>query len=204
MGADPGGELFADSAIPLLDYVSGVWARAFAQEEDKVFMTGADTTQPKGLRAETLSGESQAGATLVADDLIALYYSLPVQYRNRATWIMHNDAIAAIRTLKYAADSRYVWTDGLENATPTILGRPVIEQNDIPTNLGVGTNETEIFFGDLSFYLIGDREEMGVESTTVGAGAFKKHQVAFKAWERIDGRLGLTDAFRLLDAVVPA
>jgi hypothetical protein len=42
---------------------------------------------------------------------------------------------------------------------------------------------------------------MGVETTTVGAGAFERHQVAFKVWERIDGQLGLTDGFRKLTAV---
>lgn len=77
----------------------------------------------------------------------------------------------------------------------------MIEQNDIPTNLGAGTDESEVFFGDLSHYLIGDREEMGVEFTTTGAGAFEYHQVAFKCWERIDGRVGLTGAFVELTGV---
>jgi hypothetical protein len=32
-------------------------------------------------------------------------------------------------------------------------------------------------------------------------GAPETHQVAFKTWERIDGLLGLTDAFRKLTAI---
>jgi HK97 family phage major capsid protein len=82
--------------------------------------------------------------------------------------------IASIRLLK-DSNGRYVWTDGFADAAPTLLGRPVIEQNDIRTNLGAGTNASEIYFGDLSYYLIGDRQEIGVETTTVNAGAFEDH-----------------------------
>ena len=194
-------ELFADSAIGILDYLSTVWARSFAQEEDRVFTVGTGTGQPKGLNQYSIT--SVTAASTLADTAIALFYALPVQYRRRASFAMHNSAFATLRGEKDGgATGGYVWTERLADAAPTILGRPVIEINDLPTNLGAGTDESEIYFGDFSYYLIGDREEMGVETTTVGAGAFENHQVAFKAWERIDGKLGLTDAFRKAQMVV--
>lgn len=194
-------ELFADATVNIVDYVARVFARTFALEEDKKFMTGTGTGEPKGLRQYTISQAlAQAGANLASDDVIKLFYTLPVQYRSRAVFIMHNSIIKLVRLLK-DSQGRYLWTDGLNDAPATILGRPVLEQNDIPTNLGGGTNESEIWFGDLSYYLLGDREEMGVETTTVGAGAFENHQVAIKLWERIDGQLGVTDAFSKMTAV---
>lgn len=193
-------ELFEDASVNIVDYVASIFAREFAEEEDTVFMAGDGVGKPKGIRTYTITSTAQAGANLAADDFVKLFYSLPVQYRDRATWIMPNGGFQLIRLLKDTT-GRYLWTDGFADAAPTLLGRPVIEQNDIPTNLGAGTNETEVFFGDLSYYLIGDREDIGVETTTTGAGAFENHQVAFKTWERIDGQLGLTDAFRKLTAV---
>lgn len=193
-------ELFADSAIGITDYVTGVFARTFALEEDKKFMTGAGTTEPKGIRTYTIPSVAQAGATLTADDLIAVFYLLPVQYRNRATWIMHNSSVQLVRGLK-DLNGRYLWTDGLAEAGATLMGRPVVEQNDIPTNLGGSTDESEIFIGDLSFYVIGDRQTVEVESTTQGAGTFEKHQVALKMIQRIDGQLTHEESFALLSAV---
>ena len=147
-----------------------------------------------------VSSQVQAGASLVADDVIKLFYLLPVQYRTRASWLIHNSRVQLIRLLK-DTNGRYLWTDGLTDAPATILGRPVLEQNDITTHLGVGVNESEIWLGDLSFYLIGDRQSMEVESTTQGAGTFEKHQVALKLIERIDGQLGMLESFAKLTAV---
>ena len=193
-------ELFGDSAVNLMDFLAGLYGRKFALEEDKKFMTGTGTGEPKGIRQYTLSSLAQAAGSLAADDLIKLFYTLGSQYRNQSTWVLHNNVIRLIRLLK-DSNGRYLWTDGFQDAPATILGRPVVEENDIPTNLGAGTNESEIFFGDLAYYLIGDRQEMTIESTTEGAGTFENHQVAVKVIERVDGQLGLTDPFVKLTAV---
>lgn len=193
-------ELFADTAINLMDFLAGLYGRKFALEEDKKFMTGSGTGEPKGIRQYTLSSIAQAAGSLAADDIIKLFYTLGSQYRTQGAWIMHNNIIRLVRLLK-DSNGRYLWTDGFQEAPATILGRPVLEQNDIPTNLGAGTNESEIYFGDLAYYLIGDRQEMTIESTTEGAGAFENHQVAVKVIERIDGQLGLTDPVVKLTAV---
>lgn len=193
-------ELFADTAINLMDFLAGLYGRKFALEEDKKFMTGTGTGEPKGIRQYTLTSTAQAGANLVGDDLIKQFYSLGSQYRSQAAWVMHNSIVRLVRLLK-DSQGRYLWADGFSDAPSTILGRPVIEQNDIPTNLGAGTNESEVYFGDLAYYLIGDRQEMIIESTTEGAGAFENHQVAVKVIERVDGQLGLTDPFVKLTAV---
>lgn len=194
-------ELFADSAVNLMDYLTTLWGKKFAQAEDTAFMAGAGTTEPTGIRTYTFTQTTpQAGASLVGDDLIDLFYLLPSQYRRNSVWLMNNSIIASVRKL-IDLQGRYLWTDGLGDAPATILGRPVLEQNDIPTNLGTGLDESEIYLGDLSYYMIGDREQMGVETTTQGAGAFENHQVAMKMWERLDGQLALTEGFAQLTAV---
>lgn len=193
-------ELFADSAVNIMDYLTSLWAKKFAEAEDAAFMAGAGTTEPTGIRTYTYTTISQAGANLAADDLIDLFYTLGSQYRRNGYWLMNNSVIASVRKL-VDGQGRYLWTDGLNDAPASILGRPVLEQNDIPTNLGAGTDESEIFFGDLSYYAIGDRQSMAVETTTEGAGAFENHQVAMKMVTRLDGQMTLTEPMVLLDAV---
>jgi HK97 family phage major capsid protein len=106
-----------------------------------------------------------------------LYFTLAEQYRNRAAWLMHNNTIGKLNVLRMTDGAKY-FLELLQSRT--LLGRPVRDINDLPTNLGAGTNESQINFGDLNQYLTGDREEIGVETTTVGAGAFENHQVAFE------------------------
>jgi HK97 family phage major capsid protein len=194
-------EFFADSAVNIMDYLSRLYGRKFAAEEDKKFMTGSGTGEPKGIHQYTVSqAVAQAGANLVANDIKNLFYTLPVQYRDNAVFIMHNTRIQLLDKLQDTT-GRYLWASGLDGRPGTLMGRPVLEQNDLPTNLGAGTNESVIYFGDLNYYLIGDREQMSIETTRDGAGAFETHQVAVKVIERVDGQLSLTDSFAKMTAV---
>jgi HK97 family phage major capsid protein len=194
-------ELFADSRISMIDYINKVFTKAINKEEELVFMAGDGVGKPKGIRTYMITSAAQAGANIAADDIKTLYYDVPSEYREGAVFLLHGDIIEKLDKLKDTT-GRYLWNDGITNGgAATLMGKPVLEMPDIPTNLGAGTNESEIYFGNLETYLIGDREEIGVDTTTVGAGAFENHQVAFKIWERIDGQLGLTDAWRKLTAV---
>lgn len=203
-------QLLADSAVTpeLVDWIINRFSAAIGRSEDAAFMAGDDNEKPKGLRQETFSQTiSQAAASLDADDLINAYYALPIQYRQNAVWIMHDDVAKVIRKLK-DNDGQYIWVDsygrGLRESgeQPALLGRPVLIQNDIPVNLGDGTNESEVYFGDLSYYLIGDRQQVFSEMSTEEGESFAKHRAAVKVGERVDGRLALTESFSVLDSVI--
>ena len=45
-----------------------------------------------------------------------------------------------------------------------------------------------IGFGDLAYYMVADRETLGVESSTETGDAFEKNAVWYKFFERWDGR----------------
>ena len=196
------------AANPKLDVVKllvNAFADVIGAGEDAVIVNGTGTGQPKGFRnvAYTIEAVPQAGASIAADDLIDLYHALPSQYRANASWCMRDSVIQKVRKLKETTTGNYLWTSGLSGAPATILGRPVLEQNDIPGNLGSGSpaNESEIWFGDFKFYILGDAETMSVETTTEGGEAFTKHQVIVKVWEEIDGAIAVENAFRKLTGV---
>lgn len=188
-------ELFADSAINLGDLLVLLFTEAFAREERNVFITGNGSGKPTGLQnASGLTAYAQAGASLVGDDIVDMYHSLPSQYRMNAVWFMHDDVKALVSKLK-DDQNRYLLTDLSQGEPPRLKGRPVIENEYIPTNLGGGGDESLIFFGDPMWYYLFDREMMGVETTTEGGDAFAAHQAWVKVFERFDGKLSLGESF---------
>ena len=203
--------LAANARVDIVALLSKLFAQAFARGEDNAFINGSGVNMPTGLRHTALAGAetggqivsiAQRGASLTGDDLIDLFYTLPSQYRRNATWLVNDSVIGKIRTLKDQI-GQYLWASGFADRPNTILGRPCLEQPWLPVNLGAGSPsvESEIWFGDLSFYYIGDCETMGVESTTTGGTAFRKHQLQIKAWEEIDGKVALADAFAYMTGV---
>lgn len=204
-------QMLDDSAIEedLVNYVMRKFAEAIGRAEDAAFMAGSGAGQPKGIRAYTFGNTlAQAGANLVGDDLIGLYHKLPYQYRTRTdvAWLMHDTVVQKVRSLKDST-GRYLYEAGYggvfttDGVTPRLLGKPILVQNDIPTNLGGGGNTTEVYFGAISYYLIGDRQQIFSEVSTQEGTSFARHMAAVKVGERIDGQLSQTDPIAQLTAV---
>jgi len=80
-----------------------------------------------------------------------------------------------------------------ERLPDTLYGYPYYEQNSLPQN--------RIYFGDWSFYIIGDRQQITVSSTNEGGDAWRRDATEFKAVERVDGRAVLTTPFAYIDNV---
>lgn len=204
-------QLLLDAAVNynLTDWVMMRFAKAIGRAEDTAFMVGSGTGQAKGIRQYTFGHTvAQAGAHLTGDDLISVFHKLPYQYRTQGNpvWLINDSVIGTIRKLK-DSNGQYLYQDGYGQAfqtpggVPNLMGFPVLVQNDIPTNLGAGS-ASEIYFGDLSYYLIGDREQVFSEVSTQEGTSFAQHRAAVKVGERIDGQLATTDGIAQLTAVV--
>jgi HK97 family phage major capsid protein len=204
-------QLLLDSAINtnLTDWVMMRFAKAIGRAEDTAFMVGSGTGQAKGIRQYSFAHTvAQAGLHLTGDDLINVFHQLPYQYRTQGNpvWLINDSVLGIIRKLK-DSNGQYLYTDGYGQAfqtpggVPSLMGFPVLVQNDIPTNLGSGA-ASEIYFGDLSYYLIGDREQIFSEVSTQEGTSFAQHKAAVKVGERLDGQLASTDGIAQLTAVV--
>lgn len=196
-------QLLADAAIneAVQDLLIRIFARALGLAEDTAFMVGTGTGQPKGIRTYTISQSvAQAGASLADSDIVNLQYTLPRQYRANAVFIMRDSVVKLISNLR-STDGKKLHPEIDDRENPMLNGYPVVIQDDIPANLGTGTNESEIYFGDLSFYYIGDRQQVFSEVSTQEGSSFEKHRAAVKVGERLDGQLALTAAFAKMTAV---
>lgn len=178
-------ELVNDASIAVVKLITDMFAKAVSKAEDKAFTTGSGTGQPKGLTQETLRTVDFQGGNLV-DQVNSMYWRLGQAYRDNAAWLMNSRTIEVLTAVK-DNNGAYMIQTPAEGGTPTLKGRPVLEQNDLSSNV--------IFFGDLKTYFIGDREQMAVETSTQEGNTWVRHQVAIKVYERVDGKLALTQGF---------
>ncbi len=191
-------QLLADSRVNIGDFITTLYGRDLGKELDKQFMTGDGSGKPLGIRnAGVTNTVAQAGANLAYGDVVECWHKLPSQYRAGAIWLAHDSIFKLIEKLQTTTNQPIFVGPG-QNLT-SIFGRAILEQQDIPTNLGAGA-ESELWVGDPSYYWIADREEMGLDMSTEAGTAFETHQAWFKLWIRLDGRVTLKDAFAFLSA----
>ena len=189
-------ELLNDSVFDLEAYISREFARRIGTKEEEAFFKGDGTGKPLGLLADTGGadiGVTTTGASITADDVIDLYYSLRVPYRKKAKWIMNDSTVSALRKLK-DQNGQYLWQPSLVAGTPnTILGCEVISSPFMPS---IAAGEKAIAFGDYSYYWIADRQ--GRTFKRLNELFATTGQVGFLGAQRVDGKLILPEAIKVL------
>ena len=190
-------ELLNDSVFDLESYISREFARRIGAKEEEAFFTGDGSGKPLGILAA--SGGAETGITaasataITADELIDLFYSLKSPYRRNAVWVLNDSTIKAIRKLK-DSNGQYLWQPSLTAGTPdTILGRPVRTSAYMPA---IAASAKTIAFGDFSYYWIADRQGRSFKRLNELYAA--TGQVGFLASQRVDGKLILPEAIKVL------
>ena len=190
-------ELLQDSAFDLEKYMNEEFTRRIGDKEEDAYLNGDGSHKPTGIFNGT--GGAQVGVTaasttaITADEVIDLFYSLRAPYRKNAIWILNDDTIKAIRKLKNGAGD-YLWQPALKDGdVPTILGRPYFTSQFAPT---IASGAKVIAFGDFSFYWIGDRQ--GISFKRLNELYAGNGQVGFLASKRLDGKLVLPEAVKVL------
>ena len=190
-------ELLNDSVFDLQSYISREFARRIGAKEEEAFFTGNGTGKPLGVLAATggaETGVTAASSTAVtADELMDLYYSLKSPYRKKSVWVLNDSTIKAIRKLK-DNNGQYLWQPSLVAGTPdTILGRPVKTSAYMPA---IAAGAKTIAFGDFSYYWVADRQGRSFKRLNELYAA--TGQVGFLASQRVDGKLILAEAVKVL------
>ena len=190
-------ELLNDSVFDIEAYITSEFTRRIGAREEESFLNGDGTGKPVGILAA--SGGADVGVTaasstaLTVDEMIDLYYSLRVPYRKKAVWLLNDATIQAIRKLK-DGNGQYLWQPSLVSGTPdTILGRPVITSAYMPV---AAAGAKTVAFGDFSYYWIADREGRSFKRLDELFAA--TGQVGFRGSERVDGKLILPEAVKVL------
>ena len=190
-------ELLNDSVFDLEAYISREFARRIGAKEEEAFFTGDGSGKPLGVLAATGGAETvvtAASATAItADELIDLFYSLKAPYRRNAVWVLNDSTIKAIRKLK-DNHGQYLWQPSLTAGAPDLLlGKPVRTSAYMPA---IAADAKTIAFGDFSYYWIADRQGRSFKRLNELYAA--TGQVGFLASQRVDGKLVLPEAIKVL------
>ena len=190
-------ELLADSVFDLEAYISKEFARRIGAREEESFFNGDGKGKPLGILAA--AGGAEVGVTaasataITADEVIDLFYSLKAPYRKNAVWVLNDATVKQIRKLKDTT-GQYLWQPSLVAGTPdTILGRPVKTSAFMPT---AAAGAKTIAFGDFKYYWIADRQGRTFKKLSELYAA--NGQVGFMGTQRVDGKLILTEAIKVL------
>lgn len=190
-------ELLNDSVFQLEPYISREFARRIGNKEEEAFFIGDGSGKPTGILAATGGaqlGVTTAGATAITlDEVLDLFYSLKAPYRNKSVFIMNDSTVKAIRKLK-DGQGQYLWQPSIQAGTPdTILNRPLFTSSYVPA---IEAGAKTIAFGDFSYYWVADRQ--GRVFKRLNELFAVTGQVGFVATQRVDGKLILPEAIKVL------
>ncbi len=190
-------ELLNDSVFNLESYIAREFARRIGAKEEESFFTGDGTGKPTGIFNATGGAElgvTAASATAITvDEIMDLFYSLKSPYRKNAVFVMNDSTVKAIRKLK-DGNGQYLWQPSISAGQPdTILNRPVKTSAYVPA---IAAGAKTIAFGDFGYYWIADRQGRSFQRLNELYAA--TGQVGFKATQRVDGKLILSEAIKVL------
>lgn len=190
-------ELLNDSIFNLESYIAKEFARRIGTKEEEAFFVGDGTGKPTGIFNAT--GGAEVGVTaagvkaITLDEIMDLFYSLKAPYRKNAVFTMNDSTVKAIRKLK-DGNGQYIWQPSITAGQPdTILNRPIKTSSYVPA---LDAGKKAIAFGDFSYYWVADRQGRSFQRLNELYAA--TGQVGFRATQRVDGKLILPEAIKVL------
>lgn len=192
-------KLLRTSAIPVENLVADRLAYVFGITEENAWLNGAGTTAPLGVFTASADGVSTARdvstgnetTAITADGLINAKYHLKAQYRGKARWCFHRDAMKMISKLK-DGEGQYLWRPGLMEGQPDmLLGLPVDESEYAPNTFTTG-----LYVGILAnweYYWIAELQ--GLELQRLNELYAGTSQIGFIGRAYKDGAPVLAEAF---------
>ncbi|MDZ7893871.1 MAG: phage major capsid protein [Sphingobium sp.] len=185
-----------------------------AVKEDQQFLRGAvSALAPTGVRY--LINAGNVLTMTAAPDLVKVTSDLGrlvLAVKNANVPMISCGWIMSPRVKEFLASLR----DGNGNivypsieANGTLKGYPIAETTSVPDNLGVGANESELYFGDWSQFLIGDTYQIALAASTEAAyddggtmrAAFSNDETVIRLIEEHDTQIRYDRAAAVLTGV---
>ena len=191
-------ELLQDSIFDLTSFVSQIFSRRLGELEEAAMVAGTGSGQPTGAVNGASAGHTLATInTFTADDLLDLQYSLKRQYRRNGSFMFNDASIKDIRKLQDAND-HWIWQPSMRDGEPDrLLGNPIYSSYDMAVPADDPSSKCGLFGDFRMAYYIADRGGTSFqrlnELYAVSAGA-----VGFRAYRRVDGKVVLPEAMKLL------
>ena len=202
-------ELLNDSAFDIASHIAHRFGVRFGNAEENAFIngTGASTdpevpSQPTGILTtlNTPSVTTKDAETISFDDVYKLFYALKGPYRRKAKFMCNETVLLQLMLLK-DGNGRYIWKAGIEEGKPdTLLGHEIVTSTYMPAIEGEtakNAGKKILIFGDFSYYWIADRTNRTLRR--LNELYAQNDQVGFIGTQRVDGKLILPEAMKVLE-----
>jgi HK97 family phage major capsid protein len=204
-------KLLDDAAVDVEAWLSGKVSDRFTRLENAAFVVGDGDRKPRGFASYTTNTTADATRTwgtlqhvntgangafassAGGDVLFDVIGTLKSAYLANAKWVARRSATTAVRKLKGATASEYLWQPGLYAGQPsTLLGYEVVYAEDLAA---LGTGSLSMAFGDFNAgYTIVDRVGLRVLRDPFTA----KPYVRFYTTKRVGGGVVDFDAIKFV------
>jgi HK97 family phage major capsid protein len=192
-------ELLTDSAFALDTYLAQELGESIGLLEETAYTVGDGSGKPMGI-ANASSGVTVSTAatgnslSYTYSALVNFVFALPYQYRQNAVWIFSDTAVKNFYTM-LDSQNRPLWqVDVSQGGGDRFLGYPIYSSPDLAA---VGVSAISGIFGDIRRgYAI--RRVNGFSLQRQTELYSNNGQIGFRGFERVDGRVVLADAMRVL------
>lgn len=194
-------ELLNDSLYDLESDLIEQMVEAFGSTMDELIVKGDTIDGVEGLENFASTMTASTVKKITEDDIIDLFYSLPIQYRTNATWVLSDKTAKQLAKAKTADKLPLLYTN--YNNAPVggqtmILGRPVIINNHVADIDGVAVGKS-IYFGDLGKAVtVGVRKDLTLKKDEI----FDIDGIAVKSSARLDIKTVLDEAMVVLSSKI--
>lgn len=185
-------ELIQDSGIDIGAYLGELLGERIGRISATHFTTGDGSSKPHGVVAgSTLGKTCTDDVTFTFPELIDLYHSVDIAYRDNAVWMMNDATVAYIRKMVDTPGRPLFLEDYVGGMGLTLLGKRIIVNNDMAT---IAASAKPILFGDFSKYIV--RDVAGIRLQVLNERYAENGSVGFIAFARMGGRLINTGAVK--------
>lgn len=194
-------EVINDNDYNLEKEMQDQLVEAFALTMDELIVKGDGTVE--GLEGfKTKKVVQSASGVITADEIVDLFFKLPIQYRKKACWVINDDTAKALTKLRDAQDRPMLiesYNEDVFGSTYKLLGRPVIVNNNVD-GLDAGSSKKAIFIVNLDqAMVVGLRKNLTIQKSN--EVLFLQDGVAIKANTRLDAKMLNEDACAFLETV---
>jgi len=190
-------ELARDADADFESYLADELGQRVGTLEETAFAVGDGSGKPLGVvttgnGVSTVTAATGSATGFKLADVNSVWAAVPDGYKVNATWVMSPSAFRSLAVLTDTAGGLVL--PSLHQAEPTLFSRPVLQSADLPA---AAASARSVVVGDFGAgYLVrrvrgfGMQRQEEIHSDT--------GQLGYRIYERVDGRVILADALRIL------
>ena len=180
-------QLLQDNAFDLNAFLVEAMGERIARATNAAFTNGTGSSQPQGIIAGSVAGNTAASATAIsADDVLDLIYSIDPAYRNKESFglMAHNNVISAIRALGLGSNNDFpIFIPSMvAGQLDKLFGHNIYYNNDMESSIATG--KKTLLAADFSKFVV--RSAGGIQMVRLNERYMDELEVGFVSFARKD------------------